>query len=288
MKLFDTVTNELIKQLENGVAPWVKPWHSLNFQPKNILSKKPYNGINFLILSWLGAKYDSNYWLTFNQAKQLGGSVKRGSKAVPIVFFARKIEKGTDKQGNEIERVRGIFREYYVFNACQCENITIPASEELKPLHDGKHVETIESFVKNTQANIVNKDKARAYFSPSEDLINMPELKQFTSVEDYYSTLFHELTHWTGAENRLNRLEKAFFGSHSYAKEELVAELGSAFLCNQFQLDGKLQHASYLDSWLKVLKEDNKAIFKAASLAEKAVKLLNNPESVNTNISKAA
>ena len=278
------VTDRIVAALENGTAPWVKPWKSVGGADgcvdHNLTNGREYNGVNVILL-WMTRDergYNRTGWVTYKQAKKLGGNVKRGEKGTQVVLW--KPVKGKGKTAEAADNRRGDYllcRTYTVFNVEQCENL--PAKFDVKPVDDSPKAEeariaACEEFAKNTDANIEHGGN-RAFYQPTADSIRLPEFAQFKTDGDYYSTLFHELTHWTGIEKRCDRDLRNRFGSEAYAAEELIAELGAAFLCAQHGIDGKLQHANYIENWLKVLKNDKRAIFTAASKAKQAVKFLN-------------
>jgi antirestriction protein ArdC len=256
------VTQEIIESLKQGVAPWVKPWNtggSYSF-PVNGSTLKSYNGINWLSLILTAGKqgFQSNQWFTFKQAKSAGGAVIKGSRGAKILF-CQPVTKEVEDKEEEITYMAS--RCYTVFAREQIEGL--PESEIYEHATDA----SIEGFIKNTTAK-VETGGGRAYFSPTQDYIRLPNLGSFENRNDYYATAMHELVHWTGHKNRLNR------DCSNYAFEELVAELGAAFLCSRFQINGNLQHTAYINSWIKHLNEDYKFITQAASQAQKAVNYL--------------
>ena len=269
--IYQEVTDRIIKQLENGAAPWVKPWKADSTADKNLLSQKPYQGINRLILglSSMVKGYDVPVWASFKQFESLGASVRKGEKGTAIVWFSPITKE--NKQTGEIESFNAL-KTYYVFNVAQCEGIEITASKPAdKPFNA---IDAADQRIIKTGALISHGGDA-AFFSPGVDRIQMPHKSAFDNKSSYYSTVFHELTHWTGHELRCNRNLKGKFGNPLYAFEELVAEMGAAFLCQDYRIQGELRHAGYIGHWLKVLKEDSRAIFKAAALAQKAADYLN-------------
>jgi antirestriction protein ArdC len=268
--VYQIVTDRIIRLLESGIVPWHQPWKSVNQWPQNFVSRKVYRGINLFLLN--AAKYSSPYWLTFRQVQMLGGSVKKGERAFPVVFW--KILK-EERPGEEEKRI-SFLRYYSVFNVAQCEGINVPVipTEELKPKF--ARIEKCEQIVADMPKRPgINHWGGRAEYSPSKDEINMPEPENFESTEAYYCTLFHELTHSTGHVSRLNRKEVTDpikFGSDPYSREEMVAEMGAAFLCGHCEIENKTieQSASYIQGWLKRLKEDRKLLVHAATQAQKA------------------
>jgi len=271
--IYQQVTDRIIGQLESGTPPWVKPWNSSArdetwAMPFNMVSKKHYNGINLVLLS--GADYSSNAWLTYKQARQLGGNVRKGEHGTQIIFW--KVFDRESKTDPEKTEHIPMLRSYTVFNAEQCDELELPPLRVPVPVtFEQNH--GVERFLRHTGAEIKHGGN-RAYFSPELDYVQLPYREDFRSASDYYATALHELTHWTGHKSRLAREQSGFFGSGQYAEEELVAELGSAFLCAEHAIDGQLQHASYLDSWLAKLRKDKKFIFKASAQAQKAADYL--------------
>lgn len=281
--VYTRVTQTIIAQLENGVRPWHKPWnaaHAAGCITRPLRHNgKPYSGINILML-WAAAEeqgFECPIWLTFQQAKELGGNVKKGQHGSPVVYANTFKKTETNDAGDEIEQEIPFLKQYTVFNALQCEGL--PAhfyAVAQAPNADIERIPHAERFVANTKAELRTGGN-RAYYSQSTDHIQMPPLMSFETAESYVSTLVHELTHWTKHSVRLDRdLGRKRFGDEGYAMEELVAELGASFLCADLGITPEVmpEHASYLDSWLKVLKADKRAIFTAASLASKAAEYL--------------
>ena len=262
--IYTEVTNRVIERLENGCIPWIKPWHTENTLDKNIKTGNEYNGINRIILGMSG--YQSNIWASFKQWKDLGANVKLHEKGTAIVFYKPVSGVKVTSEGEEII-YNSVFTTSYVFNAEQVEGIEIkPREIEDKPFLNNVD---IDNMVSNTGANIRHSGNS-AYFSPSEDYINMPIKSDFFDEAGYYATLLHELTHWSGHKHRLDRTKGKRFGDTQYAFEELIAELGSAFLCEKYSVKGDIRHEGYIASWLKALKNDNKMIFKASAYAQKS------------------
>ena len=270
-KIYESVTQSIIEQLENGATPWVKPWRADSTADKNILSQKPYQGVNRLILglSSMVKGYEVPVWASFKQFESLGASVKKGEKGTAIVWFSPITKE--NKQTGEIESFNAL-KTYYVFNVAQCEGIEITASKPAdKPFNA---IEAADQRIIKTGALISHGGDA-AFFSPSNDRIQMPNKSAFKDEASYYATVFHELTHWSGAKHRLDRTFGKKFADSQYAFEELVAEIGAAYLCQDYRIQGELRHAGYIGHWLKAMRADSKAIFKAAALAQKAADYLN-------------
>ena len=272
--LYQDFTDQVIKQMEDNNMNWTKPFTTTILNGHhNIVSKKPYQGMNcFNIgLSVYKNGFKSNEWATFNQWKNLGANVLKGSKGTQILYW--NIKEYEDKT-NKDEKVKIPFLKYFVvFNADQVEGYETKEIET-KEIDDWKAHFKTDTFVENTKADIQINNKA--FYSPNGDFIGMPPKEDFkgdkenTKEQYYYSTLLHELTHWSGHTSRCNRDLKNRFGSKAYAMEELVAEIGSAFLCSHLGVTKAPtpNHGRYLNNWLEVLKEDKKAIFKAFSLSK--------------------
>jgi len=268
---YQLVTDKIIAALERGVAPWVKPWHALagGGTLRNALSKRPYHGINVWLLASEG-RADPR-WLTFRQAKQLGGSVRRGEHGTQVVFW-KMLRREEEIDGEKSVKTFPMLRLYTLFNVEQCD-IDLGQAEDRAVLPEVERDAVLEDFLRQTGANI-RPGGTRAAFSPVLDYIMIPRPETFCDTGAYYATLLHELTHWTGHPSRLDRTFGRRFGDLAYAAEELVAEMGSAFLCQRFEVDGKLQHPQYIGNWLKALRDDKRAVFTAASAARKACQLL--------------
>lgn len=275
--LHQEITDKIVAELETGTAPWIKPWRAtagLN-QPMNITTKRPYSGVNVVLL-WMAMQ--SNAWarphfLTFKQAKDTDGTVRGGQTGTPICFVKQII--GKDKDDPDKLRKFGMLRHFTVFNVEQCEGLpeSMTNPEPVKPLNNDQRNALIEEFIVATGAKIT-EGHGEAYFRAGADVIAMPSFESFKSGDHYNATRFHELTHWTGHKSRLDRDLLNRFGDERYAAEELIAELGSAFLCAEFSVSGDLRHAGYIANWLRLLKKDSKAIFTAAAAAQKAVDYL--------------
>jgi antirestriction protein ArdC len=269
---YQEITNSFIEAIEsclNGdsqIPSWVRPWSSVG-SPRNGFSNRPYQGMNSLLLSFKASMngYADNRWATYNQIKKEGGQVTKGEKGTQVIMW-RFIEDKKNK-GKTIP----LLRVFTVFNVNGQSSLELPTQEIVNQDERLAHCE--EVF--NNVGAIIKHGGDKAFFSPSDDYIGMPTFESFKSASDYYATLAHELIHWTGHESRLDRqLNEGRFGNEAYAFEELVAELGSSFICQDLGIDGKFQdnHLAYLKSWLKVLKNDTKAIFRASSLAKVATK----------------
>ena len=274
--LYQNVTARILAELETGSAPWVKPWSATPGKniPHNAVTNRPYSGCNVVLL-WLSqGRFAAPRFLTFKQAKTLGGNVKKGEHGFTVYFVKPMVSKRDDEtQGKAFTMLRA----YTVFNVDQCENLPerIVTIGETKSRHSDERDATIDEFIAATGADFrddVGGD--RAYYSPSTDFVAMPAFAAFKSAANYYATAFHELAHWTGAKHRLAREFGKRFGDRAYAAEELVAELSAAFLCAEFNIDGELRHAGYIGNWIELLKDDARAFFTAASAAQKAADYL--------------
>jgi antirestriction protein ArdC len=281
--VYSRVTNSIIEQLERGVRPWFKPWNAENAAGRITRplrhDGKPYNGINILML-WASAEdqgFSCPYWMTYQQAGRWGGHVKKGERGSPVVYASSftKTETGDDGQANEQEIP--FLKQYTVFNAEQCEGLPAVFYELAQPPAEKlERIDRAETFFAATKADI-RYGGNRAYYAIQDDRVQMPPFESFRDAESHAATLAHELTHWTRHPSRLDRdLGRKRWGDEGYAMEELVAELGSAFLCADLQITPQVPecHASYIDNWLKVLKDDKRAVFSVASLASRAVDYL--------------
>lgn len=266
--IYQTITNQIIEVLEQGSAPWVKPWSAAGLS-RNAVTGREYSGINTILLAM--TPYASPLWLTYNQAKAAGAQVRKGEHGTTIVLF-KPFQVADVNNPEGAEKTIPLLRSFTVFNSQQIDGLPEKYTATPKP--------QLDNFTDNEQAElllaqaVIEHGKGRACFIPSADVIYMPNKNDFKSIPDYYATGLHELTHWTGHKARLARDFNGRFGDSAYAFEELIAELGAAFLCAHCGIDGQLQHASYIASWLKVLKSDKRAIFTAAAAARKSTEFL--------------
>lgn len=279
--VYQIVTNQVIDLLEQGKIPWQKPWRGgAAGMPKNAISKKPYRGVNVFLLAMIQEfkGYDSPYWLTYKQAQGIGGNVKKGEKSTLVVFWKPLEKENPDNPENPDKYM--VLRYYNVFNVAQCDNLDLSKLPDIDvdntPDLDFSPIQACENIVKHfiKRPDIVHNSQ-QAYYSPSKDLVNMPRAETFMDEQSYYATLFHELTHSTGHERRLNRpgvVDKAAFGSETYSKEELVAEMGAAFLCGFCDIANRTieNTVAYLQGWLNKLKSDKRLVVQAAAQAQKA------------------
>jgi antirestriction protein ArdC len=270
--IYSEITQSIIEQLEAGAVPWVKPWKADSSADKNLVSQKPYQGINRLLLgmSSMVKGYSVPVWASYKQWEAIGANVKKGEKGTKIVFYSPVSKE--NKQTGDLEKY-AVLKTYFVFNAAQVEGIDIVPAETVAA--EFTAVELAEQRIIKTGAAISHGGDA-AFYMPSADRIQLPNKSAFDSEANYYATAFHELAHWTGSKTRLDRdLDKGRFGNPAYAFEELVAEMSAAFLCSDYGIQGELRHAGYIGHWLKALREDSKAVFKAAALAQKAADYIN-------------
>lgn len=277
---YQTVTDTILKQLEQGVVPWRCPWDRKVGRPCNLSSNRPYQGINVLLLGL--RRYASPFWLTMQQANDLGGQVRKGEHGTLIVKYGRH-ERRT--KGREEEETKTIYylRGYTVFNVLQIDGIEAPSTEERESSVPERRIDAAEQIVAKmpSKPNVKEGRKIQACYRLDSDTIEMPSLSRFESAESYHLTLFHELVHSTGHESRLNR--SSLVGAtgavmNEYSKEELVAEMGAAFLAMEADIveDEHEQSAAYLQSWLETLRDPNRKrwIVEAGSQAAKAVKYI--------------
>ncbi len=283
MKIFEIVTNQIIEQLEKKVIPWKKPWKTQGFIPSNLISKRPYHGINIFLL--ILKDYSRPYWLTYKQAKENGGHVKKGEKSTEVVYWKMlKVEKTEEeikrekaREGKEVEKFKKIpiLRYYRVFNVAQTEGLTHLIPDEKTKQIDFDPIKECEKIVSNYKDRpLIKEDKSGCFYEPLEDYIGMVNPDNFKTAEEYYSTLFHELTHSTGHEKRLDRdLSNLLRDKADYGQEELTAEMGASFLSNIAGIgEAVIENSSaYIRGWLKSIKQGPKMLVFAASRAQKAV-----------------
>lgn len=277
VNVYEIVSEHVVKMLEEGMVPWRKTWDS-GSAPRNIEGHK-YRGINVFILAAQG--YESPFWLTFKQAKERGGHVKKGEKSTLIVYWNILRKKERDEvTGELVNKTIPLLRYYRVFNLTQTEGVKVPK----KVAEWDAKAEAVES---NLDADAIiagyeNGPEVRfmgdqPLYRPTMDVIEVPRKQDFESADEFYTTLFHEMGHSTGHKSRLNRHleDNGGFGSHAYGREELVAEMTAAFLSGEAGIESTLENnAAYLASWIKVIKEDEKAVVWAAGHAQKASDLI--------------
>lgn len=272
MDIYKEITDRIISQMENGIIPWQKPWIAGSTTAAvSHTTGKPYSLLNQMLLGRAGE------YATFKQIQAAGGRVRKGEKASMIVFWKWMTVK--DEETNEEKEVP-FLRYYNVFHISQCEGLTARFTATLPEAAepDATAEAIIAAYCSKNGVRLNHQDGDRAYYSPASDSITLPHRQQFKETAEYYSTAFHELTHSTGHQSRLNRLDRtAFFGTEAYSKEELVAEIGAAALVNHAGLETTTSfrnNAAYIQNWLGVLKNDKRFIVSAASKAEKAVELI--------------
>ena len=271
----EIVTNRIIEELEKGNIPWQRPWSTAGRYAMSHSTRKPYSLLNQMLLR-------PGEYLTFEECKREGGKVKKGEKGNFVVSWAKIKKVETDEEGNERTTIIPRLKYYYVFEVSQCEGIERNCTEDPKtygntPVESAENI--ITAYIERETVTFTATDSNRAYYSPSDDAVVVPDLKYFEAVEEYYSTSFHELTHSTMHQDRCNRAEerkgkKVAFGSEEYSKEELVAEIGAATLVNMIGLESDKSFknsVSYIQSWIGKLKNDKNLIVSASSRAEKAV-----------------
>lgn len=299
--VYSRVTARIVADLEQGTRPWLKPWsvtHTAGRITRPLRANgQPYRGMNVLLL-WgeaVANGYTAPIWMTYKQAQELGGQVRKGERGSLVVYANSVTKTETDEKGDEHERSIPFMKGYTVFNVEQVDGL--PAhyyAQPAQPLPPVQRIEAADRFAAATGATIRHGGN-RAFYAPVLDFVQMPPFEAFKDAESYYATLTHELTHWTGHASRCARdFEKGHrFGSEGYAFEELVAELGAAFLCADLGItpETRADHAAYLASWLKVLKQDKRAIFSAAAHAQRAADYLlalSQPREAQNEIQAAA
>lgn len=271
-KVYEVVNSRILELLESGTVPWRKTWNVGSNMPKNIVSKKDYRGVNVFLLAC--SEFSSPYWMTYKQCTDLKGHVIKGSKSTPVIFWKWLDRK--DTEATDTGAVSGkipMLRFYNVFNLEQTEGIEPPVTTET--INTFTPIEKAEQIIAGMPLRPEIKHGGnRASYSPMLDYVKLPVQSSFELPEEYYSTAFHELSHATGHESRVGRkgvTETSYFGSHEYSKEELVAEMGAAFLCGHAGIENTLENsAAYLAGWLKALKNDKTLLIHAAALAQKA------------------
>jgi len=292
VSLYDEVTARIVGELEEGRIPWVRPWDAAAFAPglpRNAETRRSYSGINILIL-WSEAVqhgFASQGWLTFNQARQAGGQVRKGEKGTTIFYAARFTPKGgegasevrpvppPERGGGAGEGDRSIpfLKRFTVFNVAQVDGLPERCTIPDPLLLPRETIPVAEALLAASGADI-RIGGNEAYYSPSGDFVALPHQQAFPAQIDFYRTALHELGHWTGHGSRLGRDQTGSFGSAAYGREELCAELASAFLCASLGIAPTVRHADYIGAWLAIMRADTRAIFKAASLASKAADYL--------------
>ncbi len=285
VSLYDEVTARIIAELEAGRVPWVQPWSStacggaggagaVPCLPRNALTSRSYSGINILLLwaSALASGWQRPGWLTFRQALAAGGNVRKGEHGTQIVYadrFTPETEKERARENGSEARSIAFLKRFTVFNVAQCEGLPDELMPQPVALPEREIVPVAEAVITASGVDFrIGGDKA--FYAPGADYVQVPPQQAFQDQVNYYRTCLHELTHATGHKSRLGRDLTNGFGSKDYAREELIAEMGSAFLCASLGIVPTVRHADYIGAWLEVLREDSRAIFRAASMASKA------------------
>lgn len=283
--IYTRITDRIVEDLTRGVRPWMKPWNAGNAAGRITRplrhNGEPYGGINVLLL-WsegMARGYSSSTWMTFKQAIELKASVRKGETGTPVVFASRFTKSEADSNGNETDREIPFLKSYTVFNVEQIDGLPEEYDNPPEPVIDPvERIAHADRFFRNTGA-VIRHGGNQAFYAPSSDHIQMPHFESFRDGPSYYATLSHELTHWTAPKHRVGRdLSRYATDKSERAREELIAELGSCFLSADLgivpELEPRPDHASYLQSWLKVLSNDKRAIFQAAAHAQRAVTFL--------------
>lgn len=276
--IYEMVTNRIIEQLEKGYIPWQKPWTGVHDGAYNRISNKLYSLLNQMLLSKTGE------YASFKQWTELGGHIRKGEKAEIVTFWKIQQIEEENEDGEKIIKQLPLLRYYNVFHISQVEGVEPKSIDlnELQPIEEAERIKT--KYMQREHIKILEKVTDKAFYSPSLDYIQVPCKEQYQNIEEFYSTLFHEMTHSTGHKVRLDREDVkdcVYFGSENYSKEELCAELGSAFLINKLGIASSksfTNSTAYIQSWLRVLKNDKKFIISASSRAEKAVKYILNEQ----------
>ena len=275
--IYSEVSARIVAELERGAAPWVKPWSVTPGQnvPQNAVTNRPYSGCNVILL-WLARDHGwaTPRFLTFKQALEAGGHVRKGEHGTKVYFVKQFQVNGAE--GEEAEsRLVPMLREYTVFNVDQCDGLSdgVRAGKPMRVRNPDTRDALADDFLRSTNADI-REGHGEAYYVPSHDFISMPAFAAFKGADHFYNVAFHELTHWTGHKSRLDRDLKNRFGARAYAAEELVAEIGAAFLSAEFGFDGDVRNAGYIATWIDLLKADKRAFFTACSKASQTADYL--------------
>lgn len=297
--IYTRITDRIVADLERGVRPWMKPWNAANAEGRITRplrhNGQPYSGMNVLLL-WsegMARGFTSPMWMTFKQALEFGAAVRKGETGSTVVFASSFTKSETDGSGNEVDREIPFLKAYSVFNVDQIDGLPDRHYHRPTPALDSvERIENADRFFRNTGA-VIRHGGSQAYYSPVTDHIQMPPFETFRDAASYVATLSHEETHWTANPRRVGRdLSRYAKDKSERAREELVAELGSCFLCADLgiapEMEPRPDHASYLASWLKVLSDDKRAIFQAAAHAQRAVSFLHGLQPVQADERDAA
>ena len=288
--LYQSVTDQIVTALEAGTPPWVCPWarNPADALPANLATARPYRGINTILLNMqtMSHRYARNRWITYQQARALGAHVRPGETGTGIVFF-KMLERDADSprsaaNDEPTRKVIPLLRSFTVFNAAQVDNLPEALTAPALPDAHWSPIEAAEALLARSGA-VIRHGGDRAFYRPSDDVIQLPLPAVFPEASRYYNVALHELTHWTGAAGRCNRPLQGRQHIEAYAYEELIAELGAAFLSAHCGLPSELQHASYIADWLTALRNDKRLIFSASSMAQKAVDYLLPPQATAPN-----
>ena len=275
--IYAEVSARIVAELQAGAPPWVKPWSATPGanMPCNAVTNRPYSGCNVILLWMAQVTGRTPRFLTFKQALELGGHVRKGERGTKVYFVKQLQVSDRDADESVSARLVPMMREYTVFNVDQCENLpdSISTGKPFRVRNPDTRDELADAFLRSTGADI-REGYGEAYYVPSRDFISMPSFGGFQGADHFYNVTFHELTHWTGHKSRLDRDLKNRFGSRDYAAEELMAELGAAFLSAEFGFDGDVRNAGYIATWIELLKADKRAFFTACSQASKAADYL--------------
>ena len=271
---YDRVTERMLELLENGVCPWRRPWNRVGGRPRNFVSDRPYSGVNWFLLEAMA--FDLPWFMTFNQVKAKGGKIIKGSKGIPVVYWGTFERENKEGDGEGETRKIPFLKAYVVFNACHVEGVKFPELPEVEPL-DFSPIDAAERVIEGWKdgPEIVHGYRHACYI-PATDEIQLPPKSRFSSCQEYYATLFHEFGHSCGAKHRLDRNLEGTIGDADYSREELIAEMTSAFLCAHCGIDNSVieNSAAYLQGWISALKGDSKLVVTAASHAQKAANLI--------------
>ena len=281
MNVYEMVTERIIEQLESGVIPWQKPWTGSKNGAYNRVSMKPYSILNQMLLQHSGE------YATFKQWTEAGGHIRKGARSEIVTFWKMQLVEEEEEDGTKVKKQIPLLRYYNVFHISQVDGVEPKEKMELQehePIEEAERVKL--EYMEREHLQIYEKITDKAFYTPTSDYIEVPCKEQYKYIEEFYSTLFHEMVHSTGHYKRLNRLESgasARFGSATYSKEELTAEIGSAMILNRLGIETEKtfkNSTAYVQNWLQVLKNDNKFIISASSKSEKAVKYIFNENTV--------
>lgn len=281
--LYDSITTRIIAQLKDGRLPWAQPWDAPDTSaaiglPQNAASKRPYSGINILIL-WdavMDRGFSTHIWLTFAQALHLGGHVRKGERGTTVVYadrFIPKDERRHAEETGEDPRAIPFLKRFTVFNIEQCDGLPKEIVRAIPTVRKDLIAPNVDRLIKASGIDF-RIGGAKAYYNPVHDYVQVPPPQLFFEPVNWHRTALHEMSHATGHHSRLGRDMSGVFGSKAYSFEELVAEISAAYLCATFGVEPTVRHADYIGAWLAVLREDNRAIFRAASLASRAADYL--------------